>query len=182
MRRQKGKNYIRRDVCKGERHRIPLRGNFCEYGVAITSHLVSQIARRQRRSALHSRGKYMGFGARGRLLSTRAIRRATLPRFPLSSSSSSSFSSSSSSSVPLPSRGRSTNPSSSVIPRALFGSRTCLASGDSLIRSTLFAEPAAGSTCRRSEVPRNRVVADIDISTLRCHASRKCPTSVASSG
>lgn len=30
----------------------------------------------------------MVFGARGRLLSTRAIRRATLPRFPLSSSSS----------------------------------------------------------------------------------------------
>lgn len=155
-------------------------GNFCEHGVAITSHLVSQIARRQRRSALHSRGKYMVFGARGRLLSTRAIRRATLPRFPLSSSS--SFSSSSSSSVPPPSRGRSTNPSSSVIPRALSGSRTCLASGDSLIRSTLFAEPAAGSACRRSEVPRDRVVADIDISALRCHASRKRPTSVASSG
>jgi len=83
--------------------------------------------------------------------------RATLPRFPSSSSFSSSFSFSSSSSLPLPSRGRSTNPGSSVIPRALSGSRTCLASGDSLIRSTFFAEPA-GSACRRSEVPRDRVV------------------------
>lgn len=116
----------------------------------------AQIARRrQREEAFRSCGKYIELGAdvcsRREQLGTRA----TLPRFPSSSSSSSWYSS------PLPSRRRSTNPGSSVIPRALSGSRTCLASGDSLIRSTFSSPNPSGSACGRSEVPRDRVVANM---------------------
>jgi len=67
---------------------------------------------------------YADVCSRGEQLETRA----TLPRFP----SSARF-------CLFPSRGRSTNPGSSVIPRALVRSRTCLANGDSLIRNMSLA-------------------------------------------
>ena len=116
-------------VCKSERSHFGI--NYCEYGVAITSRFTD---RQGRSPAFHFCGKYIEFGARGRRpLSYREQlgTRATLPRFPSSTSSSFTssfffFSSSSSSSLLLPSRGRSTNPGSSVIPRALSGLRTCL--------------------------------------------------------
>lgn len=158
LRRQKreGELHLPRCIlCKGERH--SLRDNYYEYGVVITSRFVSQIARRQRRSVsllrkIHRAWRARTFTLRREQLGTRA----TLPRFP--SPSSSSFSSSF---LLLPSRGRSTNPGSSVIPRALSGSRTCLASGDSLIRSTHFAEPA--SPVRLAEEARYSAAASLQV-------------------